>query len=221
MIKLSRKLVLLPVLILLLLCFFALQWGIGDVKAYPARYSIKEWQAENRLPTHQQLAKAQVAIEAALNWDANPEYYDYQGRLYHYEALISDNTLLKTTALRNALNSYQHSITLRPQWAYSQANLALIKALLGEFDQDYKNAIKQSALYGPWENSVNITLAEAGLLGWLTLSKQDRKAITDNIQRGIRRNMEPIKVIINRYNKRSLVCANLQRDIYQRKLCGA
>ncbi|MBQ0755940.1 MAG: hypothetical protein KBT54_02470, partial [Amphritea sp.] len=130
MIKFTRKLLLFPALILLLLCFFALQWGVGDVKAYPARYGVNKWQSENRLPTHPELVKAQSAIEAALSWDKNPEYYDYQGRLYHYEALISDNALLKTTALRNALKSYKHSSALRPQWAYSQANFALVKALL-------------------------------------------------------------------------------------------
>ncbi|BBB25471.1 hypothetical protein [Amphritea japonica] len=220
MIKFTRKLALLPALALIALCIPVTQWGLGDINAYPVRYSISKWQSENRLPTHQELNKAQVAIEAALSWDSNPEYYDYQGRLFHYEALISDSPLLQTTALHNALASYQHSTALRPRWAYSQANFALIKALLKEFDEDYKIAIKQAAISGPWENGVNIALAEAGLLGWLSLNPQERKIITDNIQRGIRRNMEHIKIIINRYNKRSLVCANLQRDIYQRKLCG-
>jgi hypothetical protein len=220
MIKCPRKLALLPALAFIALCIPAIQWGLGDVKAYPARYGVNQWQSENRLPTHPELVKAQTAIEAALNWDSNPEYYDYQGRLFHYEALISDNALLKTTALRNALTSYQHASELRPRWAYSPANFALVKALLGEFDHEYKDAIKQAATDGPWENSVNIALTEAGLLGWLSLNNPEKRIVIGNIQRGIRRNMEPIKFIINRYNKRSLVCANLQRDIYQSKLCG-
>ncbi|WP_299200254.1 hypothetical protein [uncultured Amphritea sp.] len=216
----NRKLALIPAILLLALCIPAVKWGLADLNAYTTRHEVSKWESENRLPVPEELTKARVAIETALNWSRAPEYYDYLGRLHHYNALISDNPLLKSTALQEALVSYRHSNSLRPQWPYTQANIALIKAKSGEFDQEYQHMIRQSVSSGPWENGVNIALTEAGLLGWLSLNMDERKMIIDNIRRGIRRNPDHIKVILNRYNKRSLICANLQRDVYQRKLCG-
>lgn len=216
----KRKLTLIPALVLLGFCFPAVKWGISDLNAYPVRYDIQRWQSDSRLPSREELSKTHVALQSSIHWNQDPELYDYQGRLFHYEALISENNLLKTTALRNALESFRHANTLRRQWPYSQANIALMKAMLGEFDQEYRQMLKLSASHGPWENGVNLALTEAGLLGWSTLNKQDKQLIVENIQRGIRRNMKHMKIIINRYNKRSLVCASIRRDRYQKQLCG-
>lgn len=207
--------------LLIALCLPAAKRGISDINTYPVRYDIQRWQNENRTPTPTELADAQTAIQLAIDWNQSPELYDYQGRLFHYEALIAENSSQATNALQNALQSYQHSSSLRKQWPYSQANVALMKALLGEFDQEYLNMLRQSATNGPWENGVNLALTEAGLLGWVNLNKQDKHLIVENIQRGIRRNMRHMKVIISQYNKLSLVCANIQRDRYQKQLCGA
>lgn len=216
----NKKLVFIPALLLLIPSILIGRWVLGDINAYTVRYSVQQWQTENRLPSTSELTSAQTAIHAALSWNDTPEYRDYEGRLFHYQSLISENQLLKNTALNSALNSYRASTKQRPQWPYSWANLALIKALIGELDSEYQHAIRQAALNGPWENGVNIALTEAGLIGWLRLDRTEQKIITENIQRGIRRNLKHIKVIINRYNKRSLICANLKRDKYQRKLCG-
>ena len=221
MVTLSRKLALIPALFLLLLGIPVIKWGIADIKAYPARYAIAEWEKDSRFPSQEELDKAIKAINTAISWQPNnPEVSDLKGRLNHYKALISENQLVRNSALQEALKSYKHSIAQRPQWPYSWANLALIKAQLGEFDNDYKQAIRQSATNGPWENAVNIAITEAGLIGWRTLSSEEQLLIIENIQRGMRRNLNHIKVIINRYNSRSLICAYLPKDRYRRKLCG-
>jgi len=67
---------------------------------------------------------------------------------------------------------------------------------------------------------VAITLIEAGELGWKMLNQKQQQQIIDNIQRGIRRNHQPIKTIVDRYQARPLICAYLQRDKYQKKFCG-
>lgn len=115
-----KKLALIPAALLLVMALLAVKLGTGNIQAYPVRYAIEQLQAESRLPTEAELTKAQSAISPALNWQPdNPEYNDYQGRLYHYRAVLSQGQTDQNEALTQALQSYRTSTTLRPQWPYS------------------------------------------------------------------------------------------------------
>lgn len=143
--------------------------------------------------------------------------------LNYYQALQKyhgdDNAgFLSSTQL--AANSYREAIKSRPNWPYSWANLALMKAAINQFDSEYQHAINQAVILGPWENAVNISVAEAGMLGWATLPPATQTAVIANIERGIKRNNNVLKKRLSAINKLGLVCLYLQGSKERKRLCG-
>ncbi|WP_432472283.1 VpsP family polysaccharide biosynthesis protein [Amphritea sp. HPY] len=202
---------------------FPVRWAIGDIYTYPVRYAVKDWHQQSSLPAQVELDRAMDNINKALWWDPeNPEYTDYQGFLYYYQGLvsISDQQADFTPHFRQALASFKTSTRTRPMWPYSWAYIALMKAYLAEFDQEYRSAIHQASKLGPWENSVNIALTEAGLIGWSHNNPALTQVVVDNIARGLRRNNKEIRQIIQAHNKTALVCAYMQADLTRQGMCG-
>ncbi len=217
---------------LLLLALIPLRWALGDFAAYPARQSLEHWQTQGTVPDDAAIQAALTAADNALYWQANNgEYLDLKALLLYYRAISALQTeasaltpaLAQTQAddyTRQALDTYRQSTQARPHWPYSWANLALMKARLNEFDAEYHTALEQAIAFGPWENAVNISIAEAGMLGWFSLSKAQQQAIIANIQRGIPRNSPQIKQSLSAINKLALVCGHLAASPDRKRLCG-
>lgn len=210
-------------LALLSLTTFPIRWAIGDIYSYPVRYAVKDWHKQDSLPAQAELDRAMANINKALRWDPeNPEYTDYQGFLYYYQGLVSiaDKQADFTPYFRQALVSFKASAEMRPMWPYSWAYIALMKAYLTEFDLEYRSAMHQASELGPWENSVNIALTEAGLRGWAHNDPALTQMIVDNIARGLRRNSKEIRQIVRAHNKTALVCAYMHANQSRQNMCG-
>ncbi|WP_315983495.1 hypothetical protein [Aliamphritea spongicola] len=121
--------------------------------------------------------------------------------------------------MSQSLDLYRQASTLRPHWPYSWAGLALSKAKLSQMDEELFQAIDNSVLYGPWENAVNISIAEAGLLSWRYLPQAQQEAVLANIDRGLKRNYKEIRNIATQVNQTALLCDKLPDSKEKAKLC--
>lgn len=211
--------------LVLLLCllgiYTAFTWIMGDLYGYKVRYAVEQWQEQDGLPKVADINQVIEDVDSAIGWEVdNPQYHELKARALYYKALalgVDDEGLIY---IELAKKSHILAISLRPKWPYSWANLVLMKSYLKEWDDEYSAALDNAVRFGPWEQSVHLTLAHAGALSWAHLSIEQKKAIAENVERGIVRNMQGIAFNLDAYKKRSLVCAYMQRDERQKKFCS-
>lgn len=220
-----RLLFVAPLLILLLAASIAaISAGVADLYAYFPRQHLEHWQNTGKSPSETQLTQALGNIETARRWQPdNAEYNDMQALLLYYQAVTQYQRQDQsgfTATTRQAIDHYRQATLKRPNWPYSWANLALMKAAIQQFDQEYLHALQRATELGPWENAVNTSVAEAGLLGWPHLDQTTQMAVIKNIERGIKRNKKALKQRLGAINKLTIACINLQASIDRKQFCG-
>ncbi|MAY43403.1 MULTISPECIES: hypothetical protein [unclassified Neptuniibacter] len=212
--------------LLIALCVIAsyvvISWGVGDMYGYKVRYALDDWQTQEELPLLGQVNSALANVDEALSWEgSNPEYIELKGRLLYYRALVNGLDKDSLSDLREAKKLHLRAIELRPNWPYSWANLVLMKSYLKEFDDDYDKALSRAVRYGPWEQSVHLTLSHAAALSWVSLSLEQKHVFAKNVERALVRNSNNIRATLDAYKKRAAICAYLKRDALQATLCSA
>lgn len=200
--------------------YLAANWAMGDLYGYKARYAVDAWQSRKTLPTQDELQSGITDIDKALRWEPrNPEYVELKARILYLQALNSGLETAGFGKIQEAKYYHLYAIELRPNWPYSWANLVLMKSYLGEFDKEYDEALRNAVTFGPWEQSVHITLAIAAPISWSSLSKKQKQIFASNIERGLVWSVSDIRSVLEAYRKRSVICAYLKRDEMQKRLC--
>lgn len=221
----KRLFITLPlVLTLLLVSAFAARFGIADLYAYSPKQSLEHWQKSEKIPTESELSSAINSITSAISWQSeNAEYRDIEARLYYYRAiqLNQKKDFSGSRAMvQQAITSYRNSTQLRPNWPYSWANLALMKASIQQLDDEYQFALNRAIALGPWENAVNVSVTEAGLIGWKELNSATQAAVVKNLERTIKRNAPVLKQRLVAINKLAMACIHLRASKERKRLCG-
>ena len=242
-ISLPRMAAVAVILIAIPLVVVSFRWAMADMYTYPVRYAVERWQSQEEVVTLAALDKATDKIDTALSWSSNnAEYHELKARLLLYRALLvkekikdrlkeqpneNSKELSELSELfadfeaniRQALFLHESAIQFRPHWPYSWANKSLMKAHLGEFDQEFLVAIEHAAQYGPWELSANLTVLEAGLMGWRQLKPASRVMVIAAAERAAEHRFKMVRVLLDRYALRYPVCAQMARTSQQQKLC--
>ncbi len=212
------------IIILLLAAVIATRSGVADFYAYSPRQHLALWQKSNKLPSEEKLNAELSKIRTAIEWQQNrAEYRDIEALLLYYQALhhfkANDPSGFQQSTIE-AIESYRQATVKRPNWPYSWSNLALMKSAINQFDQEYEQSLIKAVELGPWENAVNLSVAEAGLRGWATLSPSTQTEIIDNIERGLKRNTAALKVRLKAINKLGMACIYLKKSQERKRLCG-
>ena len=220
----QRLLLTAPVILLLTIaCFYTIPIGIADLHAYSPRQHLEHWQSQGSMPSQAEVTAQLGNIEQALDWQPdNAEFHDIKGLLNYYLAIHSYHDGDQhgyDSHLQASLQSYRNATQLRPNWPYSWANLALMKAAAATFDDEYRTAIHKATNLGPWENGVNINISEAGLIGWAFLDSATKAIVTDNLERTIKRNTKQLKLRLTAINKLGLACILLKSSKERKWLC--
>jgi len=220
-----RKTFVFAILIALVLAaIIATRGGIADVFAYSPRQHLEQWQKTDKIPSEEKLATQLANIRSAIEWQPNrAEYRDIEALLLYYQALhhyqAGSSSGYRESTLK-AIAGYRNATQERPNWPYSWANLALMKASVEQFDHEFEAALIKAIKLGPWENSVNISVAEAGLLGWAALAPATQNAVIENIERGLKRNTPVLKKRLKTINKLGMACIYLKASNERKRLCG-
>ena len=197
---------------------------MGDISAYQVRYAIEAWEDKGDLPPAEELTAALTSIDTALSWEArNGEYLEIKARLLYYQALNSimqDPTSYPKTLFEEAVSLHRAALEVRPQWPYSWANLALMKAFANQYDDEFNLALYNANQYGPWEFPVQLTVTQAGVMNWDGLGLVQKAIVAANAQRGLVYQFKETAEILDTYQRRIDVCGFMARTGKYEELCG-
>jgi len=221
-----RQLTAIVILILLLpvlyLCF---KWGMADLHAYPVRYAIKDWSRQNPAKPDEVL-RLLDKIDTAISYTPeNAELLELKARILYQRALLNGLMVNQPLSqpvendLRSALALHRQASALRPQWAYSWANLDLMKAWLGEFDQEWLFSVEQAKETGPWELSANLAVSESALLDWRNLPSSSQSLALAAMERALLHKPRAVRHLLIHYKLLYPICASLPQSKEQKQVC--
>ncbi len=163
---------------MVLLAAFCLLWSMQLFIAGNAYYSVKNdieaWQITPNKASVQKINSGLGKIGNAIDYFPNNAlYYQIQGQLFEWKAVVEkrgkesgDAELgLKSSSanLKNAAQSYEKSLLLRPKWSGSWIGLASVKLQQGELDSEFYRYLENAKQAGPQDAIVHKFIVEFGL----------------------------------------------------------
>jgi hypothetical protein len=183
----SKPLTLLLASLLIALTMVAAAFGMADIYRREAALLIDEWDWSGGEEGSQVWAWEQMQ---RYLWLANRlAPFDSQvlaelGQLY--ELRVSDAQTSDTNAdLERALGYYRHSLALRPAWPYAWTDVALLKVTQERIDGELGHAMERALTLGPWQTSVQASIASGGLTVWDQLPAGLQTQVEATIARGL------------------------------------
>ena len=205
-----------PLLAIILLCstsWTAFQFMMADAYGERIRISLDDWKREGKAIEGGAM-KAHLQYSAkALEWSPlNPAYKDAAARLLLLRLPQIARQEERQISILTAYRLYQRSVTERPEWPYALADLAYVKGILGQYDEEFSHSLSKAIQYGPWEPASLQRIAQTGLQGWQYLGTEDRQITATAISRvkalqnGYIRSLE--KFILE-FEDRDSICSEL------------
>jgi small nuclear ribonucleoprotein (snRNP)-like protein len=171
-----------------ILLFSSVAWlyvrqGLADIRAESVFQLMLTWQSGNLEVDIVRQAHDSMLQANALD-PSNPTYLHRLGRLSHL--LMSLEQYKRSDWGEISKAYYIRSLTVRPEWGLTWANLALVKADLLEFDAEMNLALTKATELGPWEPSVLIIVSEIATRRNQFLGSELRIIVAANVARGLR-----------------------------------
>ncbi len=105
-----------------------------------------------------------------------------------------------------AAEHFTRALELRPTSAYTWANLASARYLLGQTDRRFEHVLAAAAFLGPSEREVQLAVADLGLALWDEVAPGTRPAIERMVAAGMRRNPMEMLQLSERRDRLLLAC---------------
>ena len=172
---------------------------IADVVSHQVTRQEQRW-LEGEKVTYERwsLAASQLRLASTLS-PGTPDYLQTQGRLAYWSLFSDERSLLP--AVENGLKPIRKALQIRPQWPYAWADLALIKSLAGQFDEEFSEALTNARAYGPWERPVLNRLLTTYFLSWGSLTNDQRltgyELLSDALTLGKDQAQEALRLALN------------------------
>lgn len=198
------------ILLLLVCSVWSARSGIAAVHAYPAKNMLGKWSKQRLVLQQHDWHLLQSRLTQSLAYDsAVPELLTDLGNAYESAVFYSPIGDSSANTSRNfARQYYLQALSIRPGWPYSWADLARIKYMLNEIDSEFYEALQHAAMLGPWEPSVQLTVAEIGLHHWHDINEETMQLVTRMIKNGIHQldDAKRMYKLLQRYDMLVLVC---------------
>jgi tetratricopeptide (TPR) repeat protein len=213
---------------MLLLAFIAGQWLRAGIYYYQAKAYMDSWDYSSPLP-HGEWKTARKALDKALALGPSQAIY-HQGlsELLFAKSMrpapdpdpdLGLSLGLSANLQKQALEHIRQAVYLRPSWPYAWALLALIKYQSSGIDAEAAEALDKAMTLGPWEPTVQITVAEIGLASWNGLAPGLREKLIDVIAGTAPAESAKILQIVKRLNLLETMCNNEKLKIKWKKGC--
>ena len=151
-------------LVLLGCCLAALNQISATLHYHEAKNRLTTWHRQGTIDSVADYEAAKSAAREALAASHNnPLYLDVLADIYQwglYKELEKD----RTAASQTAMQLYQLSLTQRPAWPVTWANMALLKWRSGEFDEAFHHYLARADALGKSQPEVHLLFAELGLV---------------------------------------------------------
>jgi hypothetical protein len=193
---------------LLALAGLALQRGWADILLFQGRVPLRAWENQRAIPGDSDWALAHERLQRARDLDSrNPTTAEETGRLHELRARSKRASAQPSQAeLRLALEQFRLSLWLRPGSPYSWANLAYVKSLLGQRDEEFVAALRAAVEFGPWEPEVQIQVAEIGFRDWERLPPGARAHVRSAVAKGLKRQDETLFSLALAHGRLDVIC---------------
>ena len=122
-----------------------------------------------------------------------------QGQLYEHRA---GTTLASgaSTDYERALEYYRQALTLRPAWPYAWVDITGLKIAQQRLDAEYSHAVQQALTLGPWQTSVQASIAFGGLIVWDKLPATLQTSVEQTIARGLLNDSRLMMTVARRFD---------------------
>ena len=197
----NKSLTILLASLLLVLSLVAAAHGMADIYRHEAATLSGEWggSGEEEGPP----AWAWEQVQRYL-WLANRlAPFDAQvlgdlGQLYELRG--ADSGEAGTSAhYDRALDYYRQALTLRPAWPYAWVDVAALKITQQRLDAEYAQAMQRALTLGPWQTSVQASIAGGGLAVWDKLPATLQTELEDTIARGLSNRSRHMLAVARRF----------------------
>jgi len=202
--------------ILLWLIYLAASWGFADFLAGKVHHTMQQWETQEELTTEAWQSTHATLARARYFDTHHPSLSEATGQSYYL--LSNSNTITpaeKLMALQQALDYYLKAAKQKTASSYTWANIAIVKARLGQYDAQLLEALEYATLLGPWEPFVQRAVVDVGLAAWYRFPKEKRKKgrqiVFEAIERGMQKPTNKqaglMGQLIKRHQREWVICA--------------
>ena len=175
----KKSLLWVTVISLLIFLVFAIRLGVVELLSISARVSMQDWDFSQQAPPVSEIESVAQKLEWArfLDGDHPGPHEDiaYLSLMRFWMPYIS--AAEKKSQLQIGLSEIRTAISLRPVSPYSWTILLLIKRDLGEYDAEFRHALRRSVELGPWEPELLMWLVDVGLSAWTAMPAEEQALI--------------------------------------------
>ena len=99
-----------------------------------------------------------------------------------------------------ALGYYRQALALRPAWPYAWVDIAALKITQQRLDAEYSHAMQRALSLGPWQTSVQASIAGGGLIVWDQLPATLQIRVEQTIARGLSNDSRLMLAVARRFD---------------------
>ena len=202
-------------LMLLMLSYVVVKWGIASAGHDIAMSHISNWEKHQKIPSLSMWEEADRALKSSvLLDDENADFYNDKGRFYEFSSRLNiDGLPSEEELLYEAEQSFKHAIVIRPEWAVPWANLLLVKFRQGKLDDEFRQALNKSSALGSSVMEVQKVIIEVGITHWKRLSENGRKSVLHTMHYAINgQNKLFVEQMMDKYHLKPYFCLKLSKE---------
>lgn len=195
--------------------------GLADWRGMRWRHEISNWAERRSSPPPDRLQEAIATLIDTLGLTPeDPTLREHMGIAHELRASASPpGSLSARLNLAQSLEYFRQSAALRPTSPYTWANILLAKYRLGQFDDEYFDAMRNALTFGPWEPAVQLIVADAALGAWDRLDEDLRARATENLRRATLRQSDGLARIASFHRRLDLICAVAFKEMQNKVKC--
>jgi len=219
-----RRNIILAVLLLPALPYLMVQAvysGMAYVQQYHLNATLDQWGKTGAIQPLDEWMKVEKKAQAALHGNAyKVEITNALGRLYFYRSVRMSTARKHQLAFGHKAMAYFREVNrLRPAWPYGWMNLALIKFMLGERDEEFKAALQQLLRLGPWEKNTLPALIPLAVYAWPALTAAQRQPLLEYFTIAQKERAKDVLDALTASRQLSYYCAIVRRNGEKASFC--
>ena len=118
-----------------------------------------------------------------------------------YELRVGESPAPGTRAdLDRALGYYRQALMLRPAWPRAWVDVAALKISQQHIDAEFAHALQRALILGPWQTSVQASIAGGGLTVWEQLPATLQTRVENTITRGLSNDWRLMSAVARRFD---------------------
>ena len=196
--------------------------GIADFVYYPVKIQFRAWDKGKLPEAEKEYLLMHQQVDHALEWDpTNPLLLEARGRITDSRSQVMSVESSSDENMRSALDDFSRSTRLMPSSPWAWRNIALMKARLGEYDQELEQYLLQAHTLAPESIKMHYTMVEIGLAGWGAFSSSMRQQVVASIHELLQYSNSH-KVLIEfaeRFRKKKILCSNIDSEKALQQYC--